>query len=104
MYAILLVATLCMAPSVNAQYSGVVWIYGDNCPACASMHKMVNNLIVEGAPIVVIKINGEADWQRYGIQGIPSTFAYHKGVVVLKVSHAIDEKAFRLMLQTAGSP
>ena len=104
MYAILVVALLLGGPPARTKYSGIIWAYGADCPACKDMGKLVNKLIVEGQPIIAVRIATAEDSARYNITRIPVTIAYYNGAVVGKVEHAIDEKQLRLMIKSTRGP
>jgi thioredoxin-like negative regulator of GroEL len=66
------------------------------------MEPTVNKLILEGKPIVVVKVTTQAEVEAHGAKHVPTTFAYKKGKLLSQTEGELDEKALRKLVKDTG--
>ena len=104
MYAFAL-AILAVAAGDGTHYSGTLWYYADNCPACTAMEPAVQKLVIEGKPILMVNVAMTwPDFARNHIKFVPTTVVYYRGIVVSKVEHPVDEKELRRLVKLSKGP
>jgi len=102
MFALMLAVVL--VGSAPQHYTGIVWLHSDGCVPCKQMEPTINKLILEGAPIVIIKVSAAEDIAPYSPadKRVPTTVVYKDGAVVQRVVGVVSEKQLRAWLKTTG--
>lgn len=96
MYALLL-ATLLLG--AEPKYTGIVWVHSATCVPCAKMEPVVDKLLIEGQPIIIVKITTQKELEeRYKSKYVPTTIVYKQGVELHKEVGVIEEQQLRKWL------
>ena len=95
------VSELALPPVVkspHAGYTGVIYVYSDACTQCKKESPLVDKLILEGKPIIKVRVIYAEDLKKYASTGVPVTLACRRGVEVGRVVGPANADQLRVLL------
>lgn len=95
----ILLTLLVMSGNPLSEYSGLVWYHSDGCGACSQMKPTIDKLILEGLPIIVVKVEfTQQAFKEQEITKVPATKTYQNGNYSYLDYGVLDEKKLRSMI------